>query len=202
VQLSERLWLDHKMKRREIARGQPFSETSAQGWIILSRLRRPLRYRHAFIARAIELGAKRATAANSRRPMEWIPDRLRTQQHPGPVRPVRIRRLESIPCAEVANVVAIRVGFLDKLGCDCSKPVSGTNWRATDDASSPMRHEPNHRVALAGKPESNSGVEQLVRRRVPPEFEDEFAGSGAPRGCCPSHYRFGAGFTWNWRHNK
>jgi len=104
-----------------------------------------------------------------------IPDRLRPEQHSGPLRAVVKPGIESIAGAEEAHPLPKPARIIHEFRDDRVEARKMANRRASYHSRRPMPDEPDDAISAPRKPQLDPGIEYLVGGRIPPEAKDQRA---------------------------
>src|SRR6266550_1689680 len=177
------------MQRRQASSGQPFLQTPPQLRIVLRVLRIPFGDGHSLVARAVELRPQGCALRHRRRPVSRVPHWLRAEQNSGPRRIARVPRFEPLTGAEVADAISALPSIGDKFRRDRVQTIQRANWRATYYESAPMSHESDDTISGGRKPECDTRIQYLIRRRIPAVLENQLSGAlilVVSRHCSPA----------------
>jgi hypothetical protein len=100
---------------------------------------------------------------------------LRSQENARPRGIVAISIVEASARAEVADALAATVSVTHKFRGHVVQSRQVADRRASHHQNGPVSHESNNAITAAREPELDPRIQDLVRRRVPPEPKNEIA---------------------------
>src|SRR5690606_6729185 len=142
-----------------------------------SDLGRPFFDDDSLVASAMELCAKRSVLLYPPCPAGRFQCRLASERNHGMRRRTAVQCLETSFRSKIAGCVSIAPGIEFECLRDVPQAVLCTDRRTSDEPRTVAFDVSDDGVTLRGEPESKSGIQDLIARRVPAPLEDQLARS-------------------------